>query len=207
MLPSMSPLSSSPTVAPSFLGIVVSIGITTPTTEPLDETEVEYLENLVAEAYGVNNGDLNTAIEYVTTGTLDVTIPDDIPENQAIADLTTALSEVLDVSEDSITVEINPTTGEVTYTVATEDYDTTSNIQNQLQDDTLVDILNQNTDAVSIDSITSSEKIIAEVAVVVDGDEVVFPFQQAENRFDALLDDTYESETEGINFNPIKLIS
>ena len=129
----MSPLSSSPTAAPSFLGLVVSVGITTPATGPLDDTEVEYLENLVAEAYGVNSGDLTTVTEYVTTGTLDVTIPDDVSEDEAIAELTTALSEALDVSEDSITVEIDPTTGEVTYTVATTDYDTTSNIQEQLQ--------------------------------------------------------------------------
>ena len=195
----MSPLTSLPTNAPSFLGLVVSVGITTPASGPLDDTEVEYLENLVAEAYGVDSEDLNTVTEYVTTGTLEVTIPDDITEEDAIADLITALSETLDVSEDSIAIEINPTTGEVTYTVATTDYDATSNIQEQLQDPALLETLNESADIVNVDSVTPNDEIVADVTVVVDGDEITFPLQQAENRFDALLDDTYESETEGKN--------
>ena len=48
-----------------------------------------------------------------------------------------------------------------------------------------------------IDSVTPSVDIVADVTVVVDADEVTMPLQQAENRFDALLDNNYQAETEG----------
>ena len=103
----MSPITSAPTTAPSFIGLVVSVGITTTATGPLDTSEVEYLENLVADSYGVDSDDLTIVTEYVTSGTLDVTIPDNVSTEDAIADLTKAMSQALGISEDSVTIEVD----------------------------------------------------------------------------------------------------
>ena len=197
LLPSESPITSTPTTSPSFIGLVVSVGITTTATGPLETSEVEYLEDLVADAYGVDSDDLTIVTEYVTSGTLDVTIPDNVSTEVAIADLTTAMSQALGMSEDSVTIEVDLETGEVTYFVSTDDYDATANIQDQLEDESLLETLNESTDVVLIDSVTPSVDIVADVTVVVDADEVTMPLQQAENRFDALLDNNYQAETEG----------
>ena len=185
-----------PTTAPSFVGLVVSVDITTTATGNLDDSEVDELESIVAQAYGVDPDDVTSVTEYVTRVTMTVSIPDSVSEDDALAALTSEMASTLGVSEDSITLSLDSETGEVTYSVSTTDYDETAAVLATLQDSDVVD--NLATDSgVTVTNVTPSDDIVAEVNVVVNADEVTVPLQQAENQVDALLGEDYNSETEG----------
>ena len=197
LLPSVSPITSAPTTRPSFIGLVVSVDISTATTESIDDEEITELESLVAQSYGVDIEDVSSVTKYITTGSLVITIPDNVSEDEALDDLTAALSATLGISEDNISLTLDPETGEVSYTVTTSDYDETNAALSQLQDENIVE--NIETNVVFIDSLQPSDEVIAEVSVVVNADEVEVSLQQAENQIDALLDDNYSSDVSGKN--------
>ena len=158
MLPSFSPIISAPTSSPSFIGLVISVDITTTATSNIDQAEIERLELLVAESYGVDSEDISSVTEYITTGTLTVTIPDTISENEALEDLTAALSTTLGVSEDSISLSLDQETGEVSYTITTSDYDQTNTVLSDLQNDDIIERLD--TTLIVIDSVNPNDEIL-----------------------------------------------
>jgi phenylpyruvate tautomerase PptA (4-oxalocrotonate tautomerase family) len=123
---------------------------------------------------------------------LDVFIPDNVSEEEALSDLTQSLSETLGVDEERIILTLDPETGEVTYSVTTNDYDEANAILSELESDDIIESISS--DVVSIDSVTPDADIIAEVSVVVNADEVDVSLQQAENQIDALLPDNYNSD-------------
>ena len=183
-----------PTVSPSFVGLVVSVEITKTATAALDDSEISELENIVAQSYGVDSDDLTIETEYVTSGIITVDIADSISDEEALTSLTTAMATALGVSEESITLTLDPESGEVSYTVTTNDFDDTAAILASLQSDDIIDTLV--TDVVEIQDVTPSDEIVAEVNVVVDADDVTVPLQQAENQVDALLGKDYDVNTE-----------
>ena len=183
-----------PTVSPSFVGLVVSVEITKTATAALDDSEISELENIVAQSYGVDSDDLTIETEYVTSGIITVDIADSISDEEALTSLTTAIATALGVSEESITLTLDPESGEVSYTVTTNDFDDTAAILASLQSDDIIDTLV--TDVVEIQDVTPSDEIVAEVNVVVDADDVTVPLQQAENQVDALLGKDYDVNTE-----------
>lgn len=198
LLPTMSPIISAPTSAPSFIGLIISVDITTTTTTNIDTTEITELETLVAESYGVDIEDVSTMTEYATTGTLTVTIPDTISEDEALEELSSALALALDINEDIITLSLDAKEGVVSYTITNNNFDQTDAILSDLQNDDIIE--NIDTNVVIIDSVSPIDEIIAEVTVAVNADKVEVSFQQAENRIDALLDDNYSSDVTG-NFS------
>ena len=199
LLPSKSPVASTPTSSPSFIGLVVSVDISTTTTQSIDTVEIRELESLVAQSYGVDMTEVSSLTEYTTSGTLIVAIPDNVSHIEAIEDLTAALSGSFGVSEDDISLTLDADTGEVSYTVTTNDYDHTNAILFELQNDNIIE--NLNTNVVTIESVTPQDEIIAEVSVIVNADEVDVSLQQAENRIDALLGDDYRSDVHGNFFS------
>ena len=83
-MPSTSPLTSIPSSAPSFVGLIVSVDISRPATAALDDSEINELQDVIASAYGVEADDLTTTTEYVTTGAISVTIPDSVSTQEAL---------------------------------------------------------------------------------------------------------------------------
>ena len=125
---------------------------------------------------------------------MDVTIPDTVSESEALTSLTASLADALGIDEENINLSIDAETGEITYTIGTPDYESASEIQSELEVPSLVNLLNV-AGVVTVDSVEPNNDIIADITVVVDADELTVPLQQAENTIDALLDDTYSSET------------
>ena len=195
--PSISPVTGLPTEAPSFLGLVVSVEISKSTTSALDEDEIRELQNIVAQAYGVSPDDIVSVTEYVTTGTISVEIPDSLTEDEALAALTAAMSTALGVSEESIELSIDAETGEVTYSVATGDYDESAAVLAALQDSNVADQLATDS-GIGITSVSPNPDVVAEVTAVVNADEVTVPLQQAENIVESLLGDEYVSDSKGM---------
>lgn len=188
----MTPITAIPSSAPSFIGLIVSIEISTTTSEFLSNAEVQELLDIVAQGYGVDSNELTSITEYVTSGTMVVDIPDTMSEDEAISLLIASISENLSVDEDLITISLDSENGDVTYSITTTDFETTANISEQLQDPA-----NFISDSpVIVSEIISNDEIFAEVNIVLNADEILVPLQQAENLVDALLGDDYSSLTE-----------
>jgi len=190
MHPTETPLTSIPSTSPSLTGLIVSININIPSTSTLTSEEVIYIQEVVAQSYGVNTEDVSTFTEYVTTGSVDVTISDGVAEDITISELVSALSQVLDIPSESISVFVDSETGDVTYAVSTTEYDATEQIFNTLQGSTIADLLNGFLDNVSVDSVSPVGGVFAETTVVVDADDVTVSLQTAENLIEAIFDDT-----------------
>ena len=191
-MPSTSPFTSIPSSTPSFVGLIVSVDVSRPATTALDASEIIELQDVIANAYGVRADDLTTTIEYVTIGTMSVTISDSASPEEALDALTESLASTLGINEDDIQLEIDPVTGEVTYSISTNDHTETTSILDALEE---MDDLEIESDLITVTDISPNSEIVAEIAVVVNGDEATPMLQQAENVIDAVLGDEYTLET------------
>lgn len=170
----------------------MSLDISRPATAAFDNSEINDVQDVIADAYGVAADDLIITAEYVTTGTISVTIPDSASTEEALDALTQSLSSTLGIGEDSIELEIDPVSGEVTYSISTDDYTETTSILNAMEE---IDDLEVESELITVTNVSPNSKIMAEISVVVNGDEATPMLQQAENVIDAVLGDEYILET------------
>ena len=192
-MPSTSPITSAPSSAPSFVGMVVSIDVSKPTISALDDVEIIELQEIIANAYGVEADDLSTTTQYTTTGTIAVTIAHSTSTEEALNALTESLASTLGINEDDIKLEIDPVSGDVTYSISTNDYTETTSILDALED---IDDLETESDLITVTDVNPNSEILADVSVIVNGDEATPMLQQAENVIDDVLGDEYTVETE-----------
>ena len=95
-----------PSSFPTITGSVASVSISGIVTESMSQQEVDEVTSQLAEIYGVDVNDIETTVDYVTSGTLDVTIPEDVSESEAIEVLQESISDVLGVHVKDVTVVI-----------------------------------------------------------------------------------------------------
>ena len=196
--PSVAPVTSIPSAAPSFTGLVVSVSIEHIVTGELSDSDFLYLEEVVATAYGVPSEDVSSVTEYTTSGSMDVTIPSSTTEEEAVQALTDALAEALDVSVHAVTISINSETGDVTYSVTSTDYDDATKLLATLEDESIGATLTDSTGVLTVASVLPDAAITAEVIISVDADEVTVPLESAENQVEAVLGSDYESTSDRI---------
>ena len=133
--PVLAPTSSIPTIAPSITGLVASIEISKPVTSSLSTEELDLIEQTIVDAFFNGTTPIegeeapyNVEIEYTTQGTMKVDVPSGTSEEDVINVLVDSIAETLGVHPSNIEVEYNPTTGEVIYTITSEDAETLSDI-------------------------------------------------------------------------------
>jgi hypothetical protein len=78
--PSMQPSSSIPSRVPSQPGWVSTVTATTTLTEPLEPIEIDNYASMVAESYGVDLEDVEVQASYTSIGSMLISIPDNIAE-------------------------------------------------------------------------------------------------------------------------------
>lgn len=191
-MPSLSPLTSIPSAAPSFVGLVVSIDISKPTTIELDTSEVFNLQNTVAQAYSIDAGDLTTSLGYVSTGTIGITISNDSSTEAALDLLSASLASILDVPKDVIELEFDAESSEVTYAISTADYIAAEALIDTLQN---IEDIEIDSDLIQVSTINANTDIIAELSFIVNADDAS-TLQQSKNILDAVLGDAYALEAE-----------
>lgn len=177
------------------MGLVMSVEISSIASRPLNEADTNDLLDIVAQGYDVDREDLTSVIGYVASGTMLVDIPDTMSEVEALSVLTISIAENIGVEENTITLSIDPESAEIIYSITTDDFEASANILEQLQDSAIVNDLSSSA-GVAVSEVISDNEIIAEVNIIVNGDDIEVPLQQAENVIDALLGDEYTSVTE-----------
>ena len=129
-IPSLSPATSQPSSQPVMTGLVITVDVSTPTTEALTPEEIVALENTILGAYDISSDDIATSIGYTVSGELDLSLPEDTTEAELADAVINLLAEQTGVHPREVTIDsINLETGEVSYTISTDDFDNTQQIQ------------------------------------------------------------------------------
>jgi hypothetical protein len=112
LIPSISPFTSIPSGAPSFVGLIVSLDISRAATASVDDLEINDFQDLIARTYGVDAAELTTTTEYITTGSISITLEDSTSSEEALDALTDSLASTFGINENDIELEIDLESGE-----------------------------------------------------------------------------------------------
>ena len=107
------------------------------------------------------------------------------------------MAEELGVSKDSVTVDYDPETGEVTFTIKSDDLDTLNGLKDKTKENDFVDNVNDKVDVegVDVNTIETSETNTVNIEVSVDADTTGDPEQAVEDVKDYLDSKDYEHES------------
>ena len=139
-------------------------------TESLSEEEVSTIVSNVAETYGVDEADVSVEVVYQTTGTMQVTIPNDVSLEELEASLEDELSELLGVHESLIEVVVSED-GTVTYVVSSDTVELAEEVQHLLSDEIAVSTLSSGLTeqlGATLSSVSVDDVVTADVVVTVD---------------------------------------
>jgi hypothetical protein len=142
-LPSLAPISAIPSALPTITGAVSSVSMSGPTSGDISSDEVSVIETELAQIYGVDVSDIETDVTYITSGVLDVSIPDEISEIDAINALLDSISDVLGVHSSDVLVTIADD-GTVTYSVTGASFEEANTLQTDLSEADFVSQVTEN---------------------------------------------------------------
>ena len=163
-----------PSSAPSVTGIVVTLTLTS--TGSLNTSEIEALEVAMAEEFGVAIDDVTADVTYTISGSIVLEeVPHDVSESELEAILEGGIAEALGVHSGYVTVDVDTSTGEATYTIVSDDSDDASGMLDTMETDKFLSDVNSeiSTDlsSTSITSVAAEEEITMDVVVTIDATE------------------------------------
>lgn len=174
ILTSLSPISTIPSALPSITGAVSSVSMSGLATGDISTDELSDIETQIAEIYGVDVSDLEMNINYITSGVLNITIPDDISKSDAIKELQISTSDVLGVHPSDILVTIADD-GLVTYSVIGSSFEEANALQNTLTEPSfvsnLMEDLVESTSHITVVSNVANDDIEMVISTTIDTSE------------------------------------
>ena len=200
--PSSAPITAVPTPEPTITGAVASVSMSGPVTAAISVEDITTISEEIAEIYGVDPIDVETTVDYVTTGILDVTIPEGVSEDDALLEIQQSLGDVLGVHPKDIVVTIDDN-GDVRYSVTEGSYEDAEAIQNIASDadfaSKVTAALTEADSEVTVESVTSDADIEVVISSIVDTTDATGTVDPSTAVSD--LSESYglsESHTEGI---------
>ena len=136
-IPTSRPTTTMPTSRPSITGAIISIEIGGSLTKELSSKELETMTETIKEQYGISDEEFVLETKYKVRGTLNVSLPEDIPIEEAFAILEESLSELLNIHPSQIELKLNED-GDVIYVISSDTFDDASTIQTELSTETFV---------------------------------------------------------------------
>ena len=163
-----------PSSAPSVTGIVVTLTLTS--TGSLNTSEIEALEVAMAEEFGVAIDDVTADVTYTISGSIVLEeVPHDVSESELEAILEGGIAEALGVHSGYVTVDVDTSTGEATYTIVSDESDDASGMLDTIETDKFLSDVNSeiSTDlsSTSITLVATEEEITMGVVVTIDATE------------------------------------
>ena len=203
--PSSRPSTTVPSAPPTVTGLVATVTASTLTTEALDNADVAAYVNNVAEYYGVDVDDVTTTVVYSTTGTMVVSVPDGVTAEELSDAVQDSIASSLGVHPQNVEVEVNLETGEVTFTVLSDDYaaiqEAQFNLERDVYQDAIVSSLTDAVPALVIDSLTVSEETTATIEFTVDANEASNDMTQAAWQTEQLFSEEFDVEIQSKPFS------
>ena len=171
--------------------------MTKPVTQDLTDEEIQSLIDDVVDAYGVDDSDVTVETSYDVSGNMTLNIPETLEDaNSLEVFLEENLAEILGVDPSNVEVRtvtlkhavsvevlVDPTTGEVTYTIKSDTFEDAANVQASASDPLTMEELNERlADAFPGVEITDNqvdEDIVADVDITVDTDDATKDAEEA----------------------------
>ena len=208
--PSSRPSTTIPSAPPSVTGLVATVTASTSTTEALDDTEVSAYTDSVAEYYGVDADDVSTTLIYSATGSMVVNVPEGVTEEELSNSVQDSIATSLGVHPQNVQVDVDLETGEVTFTVISDDFDTIQeaqfNLENEVTQQDIVSGIVEDIPEAVVDSISVSDETTATIEFTVDADEASNDVTQAAWQTEQLLSGAFDVEVDSKFFLSIYLV-
>ena len=206
--PSVSPIFTSaiPTAAPSVTGIVVTLTLSS-TEQTLNSSEITSLEVEIAEEYGVDADDVTVDATFTVSGSITLDdVPDDVSETELESILETSIADTLGVHDKAVDVSMDSTTGEVVYTITSDDITVVETATATLETETFVSELGDNLSTTlpetSITFVTVDDDITMDVVVTVDATDSIADITETNSKIvEEFEDDGFSIDSESINMN------
>lgn len=198
--PSQVPTTAIPSAAPSMSGWVATVSTSTATTEEIDSTIVDDYISQIATIYGVDPSDITSETAYATSGSMQMTIPIGVSEDEVIDAVTASIAEALGVHPQDVDVLVNVDTGDVQYTVTSDNYSDAAGNQFDLANDIVRDGIIASIESVlpsaTVDGYEVSEDVDATLTFTVDADDALNDLTQAAFQANNVLSDFGEVDIE-----------
>ena len=119
---------------------MASVSIHGQATAQITSESIDEITEQLALIYGVDDSDVEITVEYVTSGSLDVMIPDGTSTDDFVEALTESIANVVGVHDSKVTVTIEDD-GSATYSVTGSSYDDVVAVQNLTSSEAFVPAL------------------------------------------------------------------
>ena len=171
MRPSKTPVTMIPSSLPTITGAISSVSLSGSVTSDISRSDVADITIELAEIYGVDINDVETTVDYITSGTLEITIPEGVVEAEVIDSLQQSISEVLDVHSSEVVVTIDDE-GAITYSISGRTFTEVLALQEIAEQDNFADLVNANLlhkgSEISVETSVSNEDIEVVISATVD---------------------------------------
>jgi len=142
----------------------------------MSTTEINQITSDLAEIYGVDRSEIETSVDYVTSGTLNITIPEGFADVEVIDLLQASISDVLGIHSSDVVVTIDDE-GVVTYSASGNTFTEVSVLQQIADQDNFanlvsVDLLESGSD-IFVEATSSNEDIEVVVLATVDTTDAI----------------------------------
>jgi hypothetical protein len=132
-VPSVTPTTPLPTAAPSMTGGVAIIELSRTVSKSVSETEIDNIQDEIAETYGVNVDDIVVDVVYSTTGSISLDIIDDTLSDEQLEEaIEDEIAALLGIHEGNI--EINIEDGVAHYMITSESAESAQDIQDSINE-------------------------------------------------------------------------
>ena len=144
-------------------------------TQELTVADIEGIVNVTIDEFDVSNEDIRTEVSYVTSATMQLSIPEETTEDEVVAAVSSTLANLLGVHpRDIVVTSVDLETGEIEYEVSSEIFSETSGIQSvldSLSNDDIEESMQEFLPSFVVESNNVDESIEVDVSIVVDGSD------------------------------------
>ena len=165
--------------------MIQSVSLTGETTGSLTYDDLSDIIDQLSDVFHVNASDIDTVINYVVTGILNLTIPSDILDNDIIKYLQDSLGTVLKVHPQNIVITINGNK-DIIYQVTTASFNVTDSINNETQSEGFISKLNSDLNNTNSEILITNKHSKDEVQIVVVA--LIDPVDQTQPIIDPITD-------------------
>ena len=193
-----------PSPLPSVTGWVATVTATTATTSQMEQNTVDDYASTVAEYYGVEPNDVTVTTSYEVPGTLSMIIPEMVSEEDVIDTVTASIADSLGVHPQDVEVTVDMSTGEVEFTVVSDNFNDAAGIAFDLENFQYQDMITESIQTslpVSVDNIDVSDEVTASLQFTVDANDASNDLTQAAwqseqllSGFDVTVDNSYVTQ-------------
>lgn len=165
-LPSKSPVTLIPSSFPTITGAVSSVSLSGSVTSDILDSDILDIAMELSQIYGVDENDVETTVNYITSGVLEIIVPDDITETQLINSLQESISDVLGIHLSDVVVTIDEE-GVATYSISGATFAEVSGLQEITGQDDFADLVSDELRQIESDISVHSSTSNAEIEVVI----------------------------------------